>query len=122
LRPIHLKDCIETAHRDEILQHVTALVNLLAKGDAPNSLAPFLAGAGLTALPKKDDDIRPVAVGDTWRRLTAKTLCATYKDDACKFFFPLQIGVGLAMGTEVGVSVARQWCKRHASDPSAVFV
>ena len=122
LRPIHLKDCIETAHRDEILQHVTALVNLLAKGDAPNSLAPFLAGAGLTALPKKDDDIRPVAVGDTWRRLTAKTLCATYKDDACKFFYPLQIGVGLAMGTEVGVSVARQWCKRHASDPSAVFV
>jgi hypothetical protein len=74
LRPIHLKDCIETAHRDEILQHVTALVNLLANGDAPESLAPFLAGAGLTAFPKKDDDIRPVAVGETWRRLTAESL------------------------------------------------
>jgi hypothetical protein len=92
------------------------------RGDAPESLAPFLAGAGLTALPKKNDDIRPVAVGETWRRLTAKTLCAIYKDDACKYFFPLQIGVGLAIGTEVGISVARQWCKRHVNDLSSVLV
>ena len=65
MRPIHPKVCIKTVHRDEILQRVTAFVNLLAKGDAPNRLAPFLAGAGLTALPQKDDDIRPVGVGDT---------------------------------------------------------
>ena len=64
LRPIHLKNCISTVHRDEVLEQCCALINILAKGDAPISLAPFLAGASLTALPKKDDGIRPVAVGE----------------------------------------------------------
>ena len=44
LRPIHLKNCLSTEHRDEFVERCTALVNLLAKGDAPESLAPFLAG------------------------------------------------------------------------------
>ena len=62
LRPIHLQNCLSTEHRDEVLERCTALINLLAKGEAPASLAPFLAGANLTALPQKDNGIRPVAV------------------------------------------------------------
>ena len=122
LKPLHAQDVANTSSRDELLEHLTALVNILARGDAPPSIAPFLAGAGLTALPKKDEDIRPVAVGETLRRLTAKCLCAEYKEDACKHFFPLQTGVGLALGTEVGVEVARQWCRRNQSNLSSVFV
>ena len=80
----------------------------MAKGDAPLSLAPFLAGATLTALPKKDDDVRPVAVGEVWRRLTAKSLCQAYKEQASSYFFPLQIGVAQSLGTEVGLETARQ--------------
>ena len=57
LRPIHLKNCLSTEHRDEVLERCTSLINILAKGEAPESLAPFLAGATLMALPKKDDDI-----------------------------------------------------------------
>ena len=94
LRPIHLKNCLSTEYRDELLERCTALVNILAKGDAPTSLAPFLAGATLTALPKKDNGMRPVAVGEVWRRLTAKCLCNAYKVQASSYFFPLQIGVG----------------------------
>ena len=89
LRPIHLKNSIATVHRDEVLERCCSLLNVLAKGDAPESLSPFLAGATLTALPKKDDGIRPVAVGDVWRRLTAKYLCNTYKEQASSYFFPL---------------------------------
>ena len=108
LRPIHLKNCLSTEHRDEVLARSCALVNTLAKGDAPLSLAPFLAGATLTALPKKDDDVRPVAVGEVWRRLTAKSLCQAYKEQASSYFFPLQIGVAQSLGTEVGLETARQ--------------
>ena len=121
LRPIHLKNCLTTVHRDEVLERCTALVNLLAKGEAPNSLAPFLAGATLMALPKKDDGIRPVAVGEVLRRLTAKCLCSAYKEQASAFFFPLQIGVGHALGTEVGLETARQWGGRHKDNTSSVF-
>ena len=62
LKPIHLQNSLATEHRDEVLEHLTAIVNLLAKGKAPVSIAPYLAGASLTALPKKDNDLRPVAV------------------------------------------------------------
>ena len=50
------------------------MVRLLVNGEAPREVAPFLAGANLTALPKKDMTVRPVAVGETWRRLVAKCL------------------------------------------------
>ena len=106
LRPIHLKNCLTTEHRDEVLERCTALVNLLAKGEAPLSVAPFLAGATLTALPKKDDGIRPVAVGEVLRRLTAKCLCHAFKEQASTYFFPLQIGVAQTLGTEVGLETA----------------
>ena len=88
LKPVHLTEALEGELWDEIIEHVTALVGLLSRGEAPVSLVPFLARAALTALPKKDDDIRPVAVGDTWCRLTAKCFCATYRmapADICSF-------------------------------------
>ena len=86
------------------------------------SLAPFLAGANLTALPKKDDGIRPVAVGEVWRRLTAKSLCNSFKEKSASFFSPHQIGVGQTLGTEIGLETARQWCSRNSDKPSSVFV
>ena len=122
LRPIHIKCCLSTEDRDEVLERCTALVNLLAKGDAPKSLAPFLAGANLTALPKKDNGIRPVAVGEVWRRLTAKCLCNSYKEQSGSFFFPQQIGVGQRLGTGIGLETARQWMNRNRDNPTSVFV
>ena len=122
LKPIHLQNCLTTVHRDEVLERGTALTNILAKGEAPMSLAPFLAGANLTALSKKDNGIRPVAVGEVWRRLTAKCLCIAYKEQSSAFFFPQQIGVGQTLGTEVGLETARQWCKRNGENPNFVFV
>ena len=120
LKPIHIKNCLGTEHRDEILERCTAIVNLLSKGEAPSCLAPYLAGATLTALPKKDNSIRPVAVGEVLRRLTAKCLCMAYKEQASAFFFPLQIGVGHALGTEVGLATVRQWFERHNDSPSSI--
>ena len=99
---------MESEHRDEVLERCSALINILAKGDAPTSLAPFLAGANLTAIPKKDNGLRPVAVGEVWRRLTAKFLCVAYKEQTSSFFFPQQIGVGQPLGTEIGLETARQ--------------
>ena len=85
-------------------------------------MAPFLAGANLTALPKKDNGIRPVAVGEVWRRLTAKCLCNSYRKQACALFYSLQIGVAQTLGTEVGLETHRQWCNRSRNNLSAVFV
>ena len=98
------------------------MVNLLAKGEAPLCLAPFLAGASLTALPKEDGSVRPIAVGGCWRRLVGKTLCKAYQEQARSILWPLQIGVAQPLGTEVGLQAARQWFERHSQDPEAVFL
>ena len=122
LRPCHFQEALLTENKDELLEHTTALVTLLAKGLAPRALAPHLAGASLTALPKKDGSVRPIAVGETLRRLTAKCLCAEHKEAALSYFFPLQIGVGQPLGTEVGLQTACQWVERNRGNPKAVFV
>ena len=122
LRPLHLQEALTPDCRDEVLQHLTSLVTLLACGEAPPEIAPCLAGASLMALPKKDNGVRPVAVGDTLRRLTSKCLCASSKSKALDYFFPLQIGVAQLLGTETGLEVARQWCHRNRNNTGAVFV
>ena len=63
-----------------------------------------------------------MAVGEVWRRLTAKCLCNSYKEQSCSYFFPLQIGVGQTLGTEIGLETARQWHQRNSNNPSAVVV
>ncbi len=120
LRPGHIKDAIRTRLKDELLEHTAGVVQQLARGEAPSALAPFLAGASLTALPKKDHDLRPMASGEVWRRLVAKCLCGVYQSEARRLLWPLQIGVAQPLGTEVGIQTARQWFERHSGDPRAV--
>ena len=98
------------------------MVSLLARGLAPESVAPFLAGASLHALSKKDGTLRPIAVGECLRRLVAKTLCTAYKEQARQLLWPLQIGVAMPLGTEVGLRTTRQWMERHFADPNALFL
>jgi hypothetical protein len=74
------------------------------------------------ALPKKDGTSRPIAVGEVFRRLAAKTLCAAFKEQACGYLWPLQIGVAQPLGTEVGLQVARQWCYRNRLSPNKVLL
>ena len=122
LKPLHLQQALGPELRDQVLEHTTALVQLFASGTVPMELAPFLAGVSLAALPKKDGGIRPIAVGDTWRRLVGKCLCKASQESAAGLFFPLQLGVAQPLGTEVGVHIARQWCQRHAGELDKVFL
>eukprot|EP00665_Eupelagonemidae_sp_cell47_P002210 gene2211-6737_t len=63
LRAQHLQDAVESSGGDAVVEQLTAVTNLLARGDAPAELAPHLAGASLIALAKKDGGVRPIAVG-----------------------------------------------------------
>ena len=52
------------------LDMLTDFLNHLASGLVPQEVQPFLAGAYLIGLSKKDGGIRPIAFGDVYRRLT----------------------------------------------------
>jgi len=122
LRAFHLKQALVPAYADQVVDHLTTLVNLMVRGEAHADVSPWLCGALLSALPKKDGSARPIAVGEVIRRLAAKTLCAAYQEQARGYLWPLQIGVAQPLGTEVGLQVARQWCQRHKGSPNMVFL
>ncbi|CAJ1362943.1 unnamed protein product, partial [Effrenium voratum] len=87
-----------TAHSDEVVAHLAGVVHLLASGGAPPEVAAHLAGGALLALPKGDGDVRPIAVGETLRRLVGKCLCEAVREDAKAHFCPLQVGVATPLG------------------------
>ena len=122
LRPYHLRQTLTPAYKDQVLDHLSSMVNLLVKGHAHPDVSPWLCGALLMALPKKDGGARPIAVGAVFRRLAGKALCASYGDAARDYLWPVQIGVAQPLGTEVGLQVARQWCYRNRHDGTKVFV
>ena len=83
-----------------VINALTSVVQLLVAGLVPPDVMPFIAGANLTALTKKNEDIRPIAVGDTLRCLTAKCLCSLVREAAASYFLPLQLGVAVPGGAE----------------------
>ena len=100
----------------------TSLLRLLAAGAAPPELAPHLGGATLHAIPKGDDDVRPIAVGECLRRLVGKCLCQAFKEEAKSALWPLQLGVAVPLGCEAVVHTVRQWAHRNAGHATKVVL
>jgi len=66
----------------------------------PEAILP-LCGANLTPLPKPGNGVRPIACGETLRRLVAKAhVTSTAVRDAIVWMQPLQVGVGTSRATE----------------------
>ena len=75
LRPQHLKDMVSKVTGDagsRLLSCSTDFCNFLLSGKVCTEIVEFFYGATLCALTKKDGGLRPIAVGNTFRRLVAK--------------------------------------------------
>jgi len=101
----------------ELTTNLTNLVNLLLNGELPEYVREVIFGGSLTALQKKNGDIRPIAVGYTLRRLAAK--CA----NACVIgsptvasMAPLQLGVGVPGGAEAAIHATRRYVSNMPED------
>lgn len=101
LRAEHLKCCIKSPLQTEFLETLTKFVDALIAGKVNLALSPFLAGAHLSALDKKQGGIRPLACGNTLRRLVSKCLCFVSKEKIRKVLAPHQVGVSVPGGAEV---------------------
>ena len=121
LRPQHLKDALVPGLKDEVIANLLKFIELMARGGAPASLQQWVSGGSLVALPKKDGGLRPIAVGETWRRLVGKVLVASCTEDISMYLQPLQVGVGTRNGCESVIHVVRQWCGRHQADEDRVL-
>ena len=122
LRGDHLREALNTAHGDEVAAHLTQVVQILLRGQAPPELAAHFAGGTLYAQPKGADDVRPIAVGEALRRLASKCLCAALREEAQRYLAPIQVGVGVSLGAEAAVHTARHWAHRHAGHANKCFL
>lgn len=86
-----------------------SLLSLFAKGKVPAEAAAYFGGARLVAFVKKDNDLRPIAIGDCLRRLTARLLFNSCNKDITRYLAARgQVGVGVPGGLEAVFNTARR--------------
>ena len=122
LRPQHLLDavCGSTAPASvECLNSLTCCINSLLAGTLDSRLAPWFCGAPLTALAKKNGGFRPIAVGETLRRLVSKVCCLSVRSLLPDLLLPFgQVGVGISGGLEAAVHSMHSILSLYGSDSS----
>ena len=123
LRPSHVRDALRPASSDLLLSELLSeVVSLLLRGKVPESIWPYVCGASIMALRKPNGSLRPIAIGETIRRLTSKVAVDLITERAREIFEPLQLGVKTPNGCEAIIHVARQWFSRNRTDPDKVAV
>ena len=72
IRASHILSAIQVQNQTPALEILTDFINHLAKGLVPSEIQPFVAGAFLIGLSKKDGGIRPIAIGDVFLMINWK--------------------------------------------------
>ena len=102
LRPSHLQDMLKRKGGGGLLlASLATLARMWCKGELPEEHGKIWNAANLTPLRKPDGGVRPVAVGDTLRRLVGKVLLSTSAARSqVEALTPTQVGVGVRSATE----------------------
>ena len=106
----------------QLLQSLANLCSAFAWGRLPPEANAMLASARLIPLGKKDGGIRPIAVGETVRRLAGKLLVSRYQSTLSLQFHPSQLGVGFKGGSEVIIHRIRDWLSRAGTDEALLQI
>lgn len=112
LRPQHLKDLISFSAAEageRLLESITRLVNFMLAGRLPQLIASAFNSSSLIALKKKDGGLRPIAVGNAFRRLSSKLASQNLAAALGSHLRPTQLGCGTPGGCEAAVHAARKY-------------
>lgn len=103
------------------MKSILKVVNIISSGQAPPKVGVFLAVARLNALGKvKTDivnDIRPIAVGNVFHRLTAKCFCVQFCQKFLNDLSHIQPGVGARRVVESIIHSIRRKIDVESSKP-----
>jgi len=114
LRPGHLKTLLSLSSAEAgvtLLTTLTDFVNAILRGEVPDFAVSTFFGATLCALTKKDGGIRPIAVGNTLRRLAAKVGARPLSHSLGSELRPVQLGYSTKGGCEAAAHSARRYLR-----------
>ena len=101
----HLKDLtaeLQGQSGVDLLEAIAKFFNkIILRGDISAEIKPSFYGALLLALSKPDGGVRPIAVGNSLRRLVAKTIMQKLSNFSSALFKLHQYGVGTPSEAEV---------------------
>ena len=123
LRPAHLKDIIGPKTGEagaDLRRALTRLANTITRADLPDFMTDTIFGASLCALNKGGGDVRPIAVGCTYRRLAVKVALRPLTESLGDHFAPVQLGFGTRGGCEAAAHAARTYLKNLREDEVVV--
>jgi hypothetical protein len=121
LQAQHLRDSFRTnqpLQNDWMLKKITALVNVLLSGNVHPLVAHYITTSPLIALKKPDQGLRPIAIGEIWRRLVSKCAVHEVRTPTLEYFSPHQLGVGSPGGAEAIVHTAQAIIDEFGHDDS----
>ena len=84
-------------------------------GSLPSDIVSKLGCARLVAIIKDNGSYRPIAVGETLRRLVGKVLLAKYGNEISSKLVPLQVGVNVPGGLDSVVLEVDKWMQSDSS-------
>ena len=118
LRISHLRDAILCD--PGIATGLAALFTRIAAGtNHCEEMGALMGDCRLIALQKPDGGVRPIAIGETLRRLLGKVIIKQVASDARRDLEPIQVGVGTPNG---GIAVFHSATAFHALHPDGVLI
>ena len=122
----HLLDilrCVAPHSPHDVRPAINRLMLKLCSGDVPLVVSTSLSSAKLIPLLKKDASIRPIAIGNVWRRICSKLLISLSSDQISAFSTSnSQFGVGCPLGAEIMVHSTRMILQAKSQDPNFVIL
>ena len=125
LRPGHLMDLVAPQIAEAGRRLMKALANICSRhlrGQIPKHARVLLFAANSTALRKKDGGIRPIAVGNVFRRLASKIAAKRVIPELRRQLHSVQHGVGVSGGCEAAVHTVRAFVQSPVVPRNNVLV
>ena len=123
LRPQHLEDIISLslgASANSVLWSISRFASFVSSTKIPDSIRHLFFGAHLYALQKKAGGIRPIAFGNTFRRLFSKLSLHSIMNSLREDLLPCHLVVGVRLGCESAVDATRSF-NNHSSVPKVLL-
>lgn len=119
MTPAHFKQmasCPDAALEHGFLDALAAVCTTMLRGEMPTELTPWITGAPLTPLKKPDGGVRPIAVGETLRRIVSSIALSRVVQRARDHLAPFQLGVATKNGSETIIHATRKWIEKMGNN------